>query len=84
MDPQPSVKKSMAPIDSYSQGRTTELNYEPFKESWWPDNTTPAKDSTPLFLEEKQELFGFESVYDECNQAVALEEDVWDLTIVSG
>ena len=65
MDPQQSVKKSMAPIDSYSQGRTTELNYEPFKEPWWPDNTNPAKASTPLFMEENQKSLSFDEGYDE-------------------
>ncbi len=61
----------------------TAPKFDTNKEPWWPPSTNPRATTTPLVLEEKPDLFGLESVFTDCNQVVALEDDMWDFAPVS-
>ncbi len=80
---QPSYKKTMVPYNGQGQGRGPEPNVERVQETWWPSSTNRTETTTPLFLEEKPDLFDLEHVFAECNQVVALEDDMWNLETVS-
>jgi hypothetical protein len=80
---QPSYKKTMVPYNGQGQGRGPEPNVERVQETWWPSSTNRTETTTPLFLEEKPDLFDLEDVFAECNQVVALEDDMWNLETVS-
>ena len=56
---------------------------ERVQETWWTSSTNRTETTTPLFLEEKPDLFDLEDVFAECNQVVALEDDMWNLETVS-
>jgi hypothetical protein len=34
---------------------------------------------TPFVLEEKPDLFGIETIFGECSQAMVLEDNMWEL-----
>jgi hypothetical protein len=76
-------EKLIIPKSDQYLGLGTALNSETIKGGWWPSRTNPDEATSPLFLEEKPDLFGLEDVFNECNQAVALEDDVWEIATVS-
>jgi hypothetical protein len=79
---QPLKQETVVPEIGQDRQLAEEPKWETVKGSWWPSSTNPAATKTPQFLEEKPDLLCFESVFAECNQAVALEDDMWEIATV--
>lgn len=67
---------------SHSNEVTNKTSPGAFKDLWWPNDGQIAETKAAV-VEESPTVDGLKTLYGSCTRAIALEEDLWDLPLVS-